>query len=80
MDHNLPHKISAKEVCDVLGRRAMAKRLGVGVTQISNASVEGQFPARWFAILRDMCAEAGIDCPEYLFTFIAPTAPQEDAA
>lgn len=61
---------STQLICDALGRKRMAERLGVGLPAISNAAADGQFPAKWFAVLRDMCAEAGVECPEALFKFI----------
>jgi|GEM_PF-3296930 len=76
MTHQKP--ITASEVCDALGRRLMADRLGVGLTAISNASVLGQFSPRWYKVIKSLCAEASVDCPDHLFSFI-PVATTCDA-
>lgn len=60
---------TVKIICDRIGRRPMAQALGVRPTAISNAVSEGMFPARWFVVVRRMCGERGIDCPEALFNF-----------
>ncbi|MFC3059493.1 hypothetical protein [Paenirhodobacter populi] len=62
--------MTAKDVCDQLGRRAIAERIGRSVTAVSNAAVEGAFPPSWYIVLRDMCAAHGVACPEYLFNFL----------
>ncbi len=73
-------------ICDALGRKAVARRIGVGVTAVSNACTDNMFPAKWFAAVRQMCSEKEMDCPEVLFSFLpastapVPPMPQEDAA
>lgn len=71
MDTSHTPKVTASDICDALGRKAMSERLGVGLTAISQACVEGKFSARWFKIVRSMCSDAGIECPDHLFSFIA---------
>ena len=70
-----PPSPTASSICDALGRSAIADRLGVQATAVSNASVAGTFPASWFTALRAMCSEAGLVCPESLFRFKATSAP-----
>jgi hypothetical protein len=65
--------MTVQTICDVLGRRSIAARVRVGLPAVSNASVAGQFPARWYLAIRAMCDEAGIACPDELFSFI-PTS------
>lgn len=60
------------EVCVLLGRAEIAARVGRGVTAVSNHAVEGTFPAAWFLIMREMCAEKGVECPTHLFRFAQP--------
>lgn len=81
--------ITARKICDVLGRRQIAERVQRGISAVSNAAVEGRFPAVWFVVVREMCAEARIECPERLFGFLPPEpvqtpattpTPAEDAA
>lgn len=52
-----------------IGRECLARRVGVGLTAISNASVRDSIPASWFIVVKNMCGECGIDCPEGLFSF-----------
>lgn len=65
-------QITASAICDALGRRNIAARLDRKVTAVSNAATEGVFPSSWYLAIREMCAEAGIDCPEHLFSFVLP--------
>ncbi len=76
-------KFNAKTICDAIGRKAIADHIGASLTAVSNASTEGKFPARWYRGIRDLCAGAGIPCPDDAFNFIRPinpNAPTEDAA
>jgi hypothetical protein len=54
--------------------KALARRLGVRNTAISNAVAQNRFPARWYQIVTAMCSEKGIkvEGEEYrgLFNFI----------
>lgn len=59
-------------ICDALGRKTVAERLGVRPTAVSNAVTDGRFPARWFPVVRGMCEERGLDCPENAFNFKTP--------
>ena len=67
---------TASDICDALGRKIIAQKLGVGITAVSNASVQGRFSARWYVAIKSLCADAGIDCPDELFSFIHVGAPQ----
>ena len=60
---------STSDLADALGRKEMAKALGVGLTAVSNAVVNGQFPAAWFDTLEAMAQARGVDCPRDLFGF-----------
>lgn len=76
------------DICDALGRRAIAARLGRSVAAVSNAASDGVFPSAWYIVIREMCAAAGVDCPVAAFNFIASgdqfpalaTAPNKDVA
>jgi DNA-binding Xre family transcriptional regulator len=76
--------ITALEICNSLGRRELAKRIGVTKTAVSNAAVDGKFPARWFVVVSAMCAEQGLECPQDAFSFVEDIAAnppsQKDAA
>lgn len=85
MQHREQNTITAAEVCDALGRKHIAQRVGRRTTAVSNAASEGVFPASWYIAIREMCDSAGIACPDRLFSFIpASTEPrkpaEEDAA
>lgn len=72
------------EICQAVGRKKIAARLGVGATAVSNAVVAGVFPASWFAVISDACKEAEVECPREAFNWkIAedglPPPPQEAA-
>ena len=58
---------NARKIADTLGRKAIAERLDVGETAVSNAVVRGWFPATWSKLLEQMCEDAGIDCPPAVF-------------
>lgn len=75
MDNIAAPTLTASEVCDALGRKAISERLGVGIAAVSNASNDGRFPARWFPTIRAMCEEAGVNLSESLFNFIPATSP-----
>ena len=58
---------STSDILDRLGRRRVADALGVGITAVGNAATSPHFPASWFFVLSQMCADEGIDCPLSLF-------------
>ncbi|MEI4485620.1 hypothetical protein V8J36_05415 [Frigidibacter sp. MR17.14] len=68
--------LSAGDICDLLGRKEIASRVGRGPTAVSNAAVLGAFPASWYVIIRDMCAEQGVACPEEIFSFLPGEPPR----
>ncbi|WP_319528963.1 hypothetical protein [uncultured Cohaesibacter sp.] len=58
---------TAKSIVADLGAKAVAARLGVGVTAVSNAVVAGSFPSAWWFELTAMGRERGLDVPVSLF-------------
>lgn len=74
--------LTVGDLCDVIGRKVIARHIGVGLTQVSNAAVEGRFPAKWFDVIEKLCARRGVDCPRELFSFTRLPAAEtsEDAA
>lgn len=79
MDQNSTPEVTASHICDKLGRREMADRLNRTVAAISNAASDGAFPAGWYLVISEMCAEKGVDCPQGLFRFLTPQ-PETGAA
>lgn len=71
MEHMPPPQITVASICGIIGRKAVADACSVGATQVSNACVENKFPAKWYPVIRDLCAGAAIECPENLFAFIS---------
>lgn len=69
---------TAGEIIDAIGRRRLAESLGVGRSAISNAAVDGKFPAKWFVVIRDLCFEVGCDCPLSLFNFVPSIEGQSE--
>lgn len=72
--------ITVSDICDRIGRAKIAAAVRVGTTAVSNAAVENRFPARWFIAVKRLCDEAGIACPEQLFSFVPANIPAEGAA
>lgn len=58
------------QLCDRLGRRDIALRIGRTVAAVSNATSGGAFPAGWYLVIRQMCDERGLECPDSLFRFV----------
>lgn len=67
MDSDL---ITVEDICEALGRRTIAEAIGVRLTSVSNAIVDGRFPARWFHVVDGLCAKSMVPCPRRLFTFV----------
>jgi hypothetical protein len=60
---------TVKDIINAIGRKKMASALGVSLPMLSNAVMDGRFPARWLLIMSDLTAEVGIECPLCLFAF-----------
>lgn len=71
------HDITAKIICDAIGRRAIAEAIGVTPAAVSNYSAAGVFPASWYLAVKAMCDARGLVCPEGLFNFVNPSIDQE---
>lgn len=72
MSDDFPPDFTAASLCDALGRKDLARHLGLGVTSVSNAVAAGVFPASWYLVVRFLCDCSGIECPNYLFKFLSP--------
>tara|TARA_B100002003_G_scaffold137914_1_gene127536 strand:+ start:854 stop:1102 length:249 start_codon:yes stop_codon:yes gene_type:complete len=78
MQTNSITKPAAVRIADALGRSKIAKRKGVTPAAISAALKEvdssgaprqPKFPAAYYRVVRDMCLEAEIECPDEAFNF-----------
>lgn len=78
--------VSVGDICNALGRKAIADAMSVRVTAVSNAVVDNRFPSKWYLVIKSLCDAQGMDCPVSLFSFEKPEAkpqpntPSEDAA
>ncbi|PTE19932.1 hypothetical protein C5F48_20295 [Cereibacter changlensis JA139] len=80
MDH-ASGMTTVSQICDLIGRQTLAHELRVGRTAISNAAVDGRFPAKWYVVVKQHCDALGVACPTELFRFAEPTlAPQSQEA
>lgn len=69
------------EICSKVGRGRIADALGVSKAAVSNAVADNKFPASWYPGVRDLCAEAKVNCPEGLFNWKSPaSAPSQEAS
>ena len=64
--------MTVEKICDELGRKRLCESLGVSKASITNAVSAQKFPPRWYRVVKDMCAESGITCPDDLFSFVVP--------
>ena len=67
-DHRTTTETGA--ICDAIGRKVVAARMGVTKTAVSNVVTDGVFPARWYEEMKLLCQESGVECPDRLFNFI----------
>lgn len=65
---------TTQHIAKALGQRSIAEALGVSPTAVNNAVMRGAFPTSWFFVVRDMCADKGVECPTDIFNFKAPAA------
>lgn len=63
-------------IIDALGVSQLSAKLGVGKSAVLNARNKPLLPGRWYAPVREMCAEAGLECPLGLFNWSRP-APEK---
>lgn len=67
-----------KQICNTLGRKNIADKLGVGLTSIGNAVADNSFPSKWYVVIFEMCQEHSVSCPLSLFRFNLSKTPPED--
>jgi hypothetical protein len=61
---------SAATLVESLGTKRLTARIGVKRSMVSAA--KAGIPARWYPLVRELCAEDGIDCPEDAFNWARP--------
>lgn len=77
---NVQEQVYTKRIADRIGRVELASAVGVSKAAVSNAVVTNRFPASWYAVIKDICNTAGIECPLCAFNFKALTEPQDEVA
>ena len=70
---------TVSEIIEMVGSAKIQSLLGVTEFSIRAARRDGKFPANWFAVISDQCAEAQVECPRGLFNF-KEAQPKGDAA
>lgn len=81
-------QITVADICDAIGRGLIAATLEVRKSAVSNAVSENRFPSKWYLVIKVLCAEHSMECPEDLFAFdrlsaespVADSEPQEKGA
>lgn len=66
--------MAARDIIKTLGPKAIADRVGVHIHAVYNC--KETMPPSWYPHVRDLCAEAGIECPDEAFRW-AP-GPKSD--
>lgn len=66
---------SARDIIEQVTCAKLADALGVKPNAIYNAGSKGRFPPRWFLVVRDLCAEHGLDAPPQLFGMVLNEVP-----
>lgn len=70
---------SHQHIAKALGQKPLADALGVGVTAVNNSLSRDHFPAAWYPVIRDLCTEKGVECPEEAFNFKSPRGAGDSA-
>lgn len=74
MTAHLTPPLTVAELCDRIGRKHLQRSLGVGRTAISNACIDGRFPAKWFRVVKGECEQRGLALDDDHFAFVVPDA------
>lgn len=61
-------------IIDSIGVQRLRAKLGVGATAVINAKKMPLLPGRWYAPVKELCAEDGRECPPIdLFNWSRPS-------
>ncbi len=76
MAKKTPSRKEAEKFLDETGREDLSARLGVSLSAIRMAPIQGggRVPASWFIACKSLRASKGLDCPERFFSFKAVAA------
>ncbi len=62
------------EVYEKIGRARIQKQLDLKASSLTDALTDGRFPARWYAPMKKMAEEDGLELPLSLFHWRNETA------
>lgn len=51
-------------IADALGRKEIAKMVGVSEQMVYNRVSQGKFPASWLCVIKGMCEVSGLEGPD----------------
>lgn len=60
---------SVAKILDAVPHDIICDRVSVKPRSLRLARERGAFPASWYSVMRRLCLEYGIECPEGLFKF-----------
>lgn len=63
----MDNKITSEQFATAIGRRAIAKAVGVLPTAVSNAVVRGTFPASWYYACQKLAEQKNVPFPAEMF-------------
>ena len=69
---------NASDIKKALTGKRIATRVGVSEQAVGNC--KETFPAGWYPAVRELCAEAGIDCPLAAFNWAKGVLPERAAS
>ncbi len=72
--------MTVSDICDAIGRKELMIRLDVSKSAVSNSVADGVFPSSWYGVIKTMCADRGLECPQSLFNFRKSATETTDAA
>lgn len=71
-----------KSIVAAVGSEKIQAKTGKSEHSVRAAIRDKLFPAKWYPVIKELCADVGQDCPLHLFNFIQPDEPpfSEDVA
>lgn len=74
--------LDVKSIVAAVGSEKIQEKTGKSEHSVRAAIREKLFPAKWYPVIKELCAEVEQECPLHLFNFIQSDddASAEDAA
>ena len=70
---------SAHKIIEALTSKVIQDKLGITEFSILAAKRKRRFPARWYAPIKQLCDEKGIECPIDAFTWAGSDKGSQNA-